>query len=456
MTSDDQGPARITGLAALRGFVRFLSDPVAAMQAAHAAYGPFVLIASPIPIGTLRRLTAMTAGARFNREVLSDPVTWGTIHIMAVGKRDTAERRVGIGLISMRGPRHAYYRKLIAPPLRKPKVENLGEDMARLAEEVVDRWPVGTRFDLWSHVRGLMQAVSIGLLFGDDRKQGDQIAELINKRIRFKWTFGALACPFNLPITPYGRMVRQSEALERRLTAWADCKRGRLNDRDLLSIIVNNPDENGKPPSQASITGQVPTLFGATYETCQTALIWTLVLLSQHPRIGRDLADELQGRLAGAPPTLDRLQDLPLLVPMQFRVAQRDTVLGGHPVPIGTRAMLSSFLTNRTADLYPEADRFKPERWATINPSVYEYSAFSAGPRICPGIWFGVSVLKVALAAILSRYRVALQPGVRIDYDLQVTLAPRAAVPATLHPPDGAFTSAPLRGRLTELVRFPQ
>jgi cytochrome P450 len=112
-------------------------------------------------------------------------------------------------------------------------------------------------------------------------------------------------------------------------------------------------------------------------------------------------------------------------------------------------------VTNRLPDFYPEPERFKPERWATINPSGFEYAIFSVGPRICPGQWFGLSVLKVALAAILTRYRVALQPKVRIDYEIQPTMAPRSAVPAMLRSKQDAFTSAPISGRLSRLIEFP-
>jgi cytochrome P450 len=410
----------------------------------------------------------MPSSSPVHREVLSDAAMWRPVHIMSVGRKDSADRRVGLGLFSMGGPRHAHYRRLLTPPLRRSNVEAIGDEMVRLAEEFVDRWPVGRAFDLWRHARDLIRNLSIGLLFGDDREHGYPIADLVDERVLFKWSFGALACPFNLPITPYGRMVRQSEAIEHHTVAWASCKRGRLDNRDLLSIIVNNPDENGDPPSEATIVGHVPSLFVAGYDTCQTALIWTLVLLAQHPRVARQLADELEG-LGGSSPRLDRVWDLPLLdavvkesmrilppVPMQIRVAQHSTALAEYPVPMHTRAVLSAFVTNRLPDLYPEPDRFKPERWATINPSGFEYAIFSGGSRICPGQWFGLSVLKVALVTMLTRYRVALMPKARIDYEIKPTLSPRSAVPAMLQSKQHAFASAPLCGGISRLIQFPE
>ena len=143
-------------------------------------------------------------------------------------------------------------------------------------------------------------------------------------------------------------------------------------------------------------------------------------------------------------------------VPMQFRVALEDTSLAGYPIPRGTRVMLSPFLTNRLPNLYADADRFRPERWAEIKPSPFEYSVFSAGPRGCPGYWFGMSTVKIALAVILARYRPELQCGARIGYRIRVAMSPWPHVPVVLHPQNGAFKANSVCGGIRRLVRLPQ
>ena len=142
-------------------------------------------------------------------------------------------------------------------------------------------------------------------------------------------------------------------------------------------------------------------------------------------------------------------------VPLQFRVAQCDTTLAGHAMPQMTRVALSAFITNRDPDLYPEPARFKPSRWDSIDPSSYEYLVFSAGPRGCPGYWFGLCAIKTALAVIFSRFRVVLAPDQRIDYKVRVAMSPRHCVAAILHRQDGGFVAAPIRGRIRDLVEFP-
>jgi cytochrome P450 len=142
-------------------------------------------------------------------------------------------------------------------------------------------------------------------------------------------------------------------------------------------------------------------------------------------------------------------------VPIQMRVAERDTMVGGHPVPSRTRAMLNTFLTNRMPELYPEGNFFRPERWLSIAPSAFEFPVFSAGPNACPGYWFGLNALKVAVAAILTRYRISLQAGARIDYRIQPTMRPLRPVSFALHPQDGAHSATPVSGKICGLFDLP-
>jgi cytochrome P450 len=461
-----RAPVLLNGPAAAAWYFRFWRDPLQTMVQSRAAYGPFIQLPHPRFFTNTPRPFLVAIGADFNREVLGDPTAWRPVHLGPDGRKHSASRRVGMGLIRMRGRQHEHYRRLISRPLQPRNVNAMGADMVRLAEEEVAAWPVGQVIDLWAQTQRLMRTLAIGLLFGDDRTHGYPIADMINRRTR--WSAMAAFCPLNVPGTAYHRMQRNDEILERRIIEWANCKRGSVDERDILSLIVASPDENGDPLHDQMIAGHIATLFGAAYETCQNALIWTLVLLSQHPQIARDLFDELEEKAGGVAPDFDRLVKLPLLAavvkesmrilpiaPQQMRVALRASTLAGYPVPPYTRVVLSSLLTNRDPKIYCEADRFKPERWAAINPSPYEYLVFSAGPRGCPGYWFGLCAVKAALAAIMTRFRIAIVPNTRIDFAVGITMSPRRGIPAVLHDQDGAFTTSPIRGGIRKMVQLP-
>ncbi|MGH6676534.1 MAG: cytochrome P450, partial [Xanthobacteraceae bacterium] len=239
---------------------------------------------------------------------------------------------------------------------------------------------------------------------------------------------------------------------------------------DIASIMANGRDPGGNPLDHAAIMAQLPSLFGLSSEGGQSVLTWTLLLLMQHPHVAAQLRDELASKLGGTSPSLDRAGDLPYLdavvkeamrvlppVPLQFRVAQRDTSIAGQEMPNGTRAVLNTFLTNRAPDLYPEGDMFRPERWLTIDPNAFEFPVFGAGPHICPGFWFDTAAVKIAVAAIFARYRMDLPAGTQIDYSTQPTLRPRRRVDVVLHRADGRMKPPPpVTGKIRELIKLPQ
>ena len=466
MLASTHVPVVLQGVAAALWFLRFARDPIQAIAQSYATHGPFLKLPYPSIREKEARALVIAIGPKFNREVLGNPAAWRPVNIGPPGPRDSTIRRLNRGILGMTGAQHQHYRRLIVPPLQR--IDARGAQMIRLAEEQVDSWPLDKSIDLVAYAKKLVRTFAIGLLFGDDRPQGYPVADRLNKLTKCNFSWRIFACPMNIPGTPYHQMVRDAEDLERRVVKWGNSKRGQIDNRDLLSIVVNNPDESGCPASDETIVNHTPTLFGASFETCQNGLVWALLLLDQHPQIARDLFDELQGSGAGSLPSYEQLVELPLLgaivkeslriltpVPQQIRYAQVDTSLNDYPLARRTKVVLSPFLTNRDPRLYPDPDRFRPDRWATISPSSYEYSVFSGGPRGCPGYLFAVALLKVAIATIMTRYRIALQPGTRIDYKVNVALTPRRAIPAVFHRQDGAFAASSIRGKIRDLVRFP-
>jgi len=471
MVTHARSPVHISGTQAYRYFFRFLLDPLATVERAHNKFGPFIII-NYRPILWQRKFfkrkaAAVAIGPDFNQEILSDPVTWQTVSIGS-GPRNSAARRVSVELVSLQGDKHKYYRQLFIPPMSRKNIDAQSDLIGNTAVAEVERWPLNETIDLWACSRALLQNFAITLLFGNDCARGIPVAELIHQLFSNTASWPVWLFPFNISGTPYNLMLRDGELLQSRIFEWAKCRRRIVDSKDLLSIVTNSPNENGAPHSEAEIAAHIPTLLGAAFETCQNTLIWTLVLLSQHPRIARDLLDELRNRLAGAVPSLELIRDLPLLdavinesmrilppVPQQFRVATKDTALANFPVRSRTKVLISPFLTNRNPDLYPEPDCFKPERWSSIKPSSYEFFVFSAGPRACPGFWFGTSVLKVAIAAIMTRFHIVLAPNARIDYKVRLALSPNGNVPATLKRQDGAVTRSSIQGSIRNLVRFP-
>jgi cytochrome P450 len=293
-----------------------------------------------------------------------------------------------------------------------------------------------------------------------------KVAGLLTSHIRMAEAPAVRGCPIDWPGLPYRRMLHHAERVETCVTSWAARRRGQVRADDLLSLIINSPDEDGNLPTDQQIGRHVLTLFAASYETCQTALAWTLFLIAQHPAAAAALLDEVSTTPAESGMSADQVEQCSFLdavvkesmrllppVPFQVRRVVRDTTLIDCEVKAGTRVLLSSFLTNRLPNVYHDGDKFRPQRWEQIAPSQYEYLVFSAGPRTCVGYWFGMTFLKTALVHIVRRYRLTLVPGARIDSRVAITMWPSRGLPVVVHVQDGLFRASTIRGNIRRLVR---
>ncbi len=146
-------------------------------------------------------------------------------------------------------------------------------------------------------------------------------------------------------------------------------------------------------------------------------------------------------------------ESLRLLPPaiIGIRIAAQPTQLSGYAVPKGANVVYSEFVTQRMPELYAEPDRFKPARWATLDPSPYEYLPFAAGPHMCIGWAFAMQELRVVLAMLLQRYRLALVPGTRVD--LTVRMQPKHGLPMHVHAQDRQFGATPVHGTIRNLIQ---
>jgi cytochrome P450 len=464
---------RLTGPTALRWGLRIAQDPLLAARDAFDAFGPLVVLGGGSQILRTRRIPlvgvpiVLISGAALTAALLSNTQTWRGTSLLPGGPRGSAARRMSAGLTRLTGQAHAHYRKLVLTPLRGANAETLTQRMADLAQEEVASWPLGESADLWDLTHRLMRKLALKLLFGGDTEQARSIADLVSTLMERKWSWKAFV-PVNISATTYGQIVRESELLEQKIRQWVAPKRGRLDPGDFASIIVNSPDPDGKPADDAVIMAQLASLFAASFEAAQSVLTWTLVLLSQHPHVAARLGDELTTELGGSAALADAVE-LPYLdavvresmrilppVPAQVRVAEHDTSIAGYAVPRGTRVLLSTLVTNRAAELYPDADVFMPGRWSSLTPTMYEFPVFSAGPHACPGYWFGSNGVKIALAAILIRCRVQWPPGTRIDYRAQPTLRPKQRLTVTLHRADTTRRAERIDGSIHSLVKLPE
>jgi cytochrome P450 len=456
---------RLVGLPAAREYVRFFFDPVGAIRHVYAGYGPLTALGE-VAFGEPRKRLVYALGPEFNRQLFSDTVAFRPTGMLRPGPKNSAQRRVRFGLTRMTGPQHRQQRQLVLPPFQKKAVQTYRDLIVQMVDAVLTQWRAGECRDIYEEMRMLTLRTASAVLFSRDPAEAFPIGRLIEEWIIMNFSTGVWSFPLNVPGTPYNRMLHQAERIEEAIGTMIARRRANSGQRmDVLSLLMEARDYQGCGMTDTELIGQTAILFLASFETTTSALTWTLFLLAQHPIIANDLVDELEAVLGGNPPSNDELARLPFLesvikesmrilppVPYTVRVTQREVALGSFTLTRGTNIVASHYLTHHLPELYPEPERFLPERWRTIDPNQYEYLPFSAGPRVCIGAHFSMQALKVSLAMIMQKFRLTVVPGTRIDRKTRITMDPPNGLPMMVFANDRKFVASEVTGQIREMV----
>ncbi|THY25748.1 cytochrome P450 monooxygenase [Aureobasidium pullulans] len=205
---------------------------------------------------------------------------------------------------------------------------------------------------------------------------------------------------------------------------------------DILSVAMQS---GGFTDGQ--VVDQLLTFLAAGHETTATAMTWAVYVLGKHSDVQQKLCDELRAsplpdiRDTGAKVTAEQIEQLPYLhavvnevlrfycpIPMTIRIAEKDVILAGHPIPKGTTVLTPLIAANHNSAMWSEDPKvFNPERWmgpgrANTGGAESNYSnmTFSHGPRGCIGASFAKAEFACLLAAWVLGFETTL-----VDPDME-------------------------------------
>jgi cytochrome P450 len=227
-------------------------------------------------------------------------------------------------------------------------------------------------------------------------------------------------------------------------------RRAELVDHgDLVSMLMlaRNP-RTGEQMNDAEVCDELLTLFVAGIGTVSAALAWACHELSRHPQVDARLSAELRAVLSGRLPTAADtgelrytrrvIQEVLRLHPvwLLMRRAVAPVEVGGIELAPGDEVFFSPHALHRDPSLYPEPDRFDPDRWLTARCSGLPRGAFlpfGAGNRLCVGEGFAWAEMTIVVAVIMTKWRLAPIPGhevrARVGTVVRPTSLPMCPVP---------------------------
>jgi cytochrome P450 len=331
---------------------------------------------------------------------------------------------LGEGLITSEGETWRRHRKLVQPVFHHQNIVALGPTMVDAAEDwwadVEPRVRAGEVLDVTEEMSRLALDVACRCFFGT--RATPEVAAAISRDLGILLRFAVVRIGLPawiewLPLPPVRRAFRAMDSLHSIAASLLE-EGARNPTRDLGTLLREARDEEhgGLTPDQ--VRDHAMTFLLAGHETSANALAWTWALLAKHPEVRDRLHQEVDA-LGGRSPTMDDLPALDLtrrvleesmrLYPPAWiveRQAVGDDEIGGVHLPAGTLVATPALLLHHDPDLWPDPERFDPDRFlpeAGEGRSRYAYLPFGAGARACIGQEFAMTELTLLLASLASR-----------------------------------------------------
>jgi cytochrome P450 len=333
-------------------------------------------------------------------------------------------------LLLLDGERHLHERKLMLPPFHGEAIKRYADRVREIAESEVDRWEAGREFPIRPRMQAITLEVILRAVMGvSDPGRLERLRVLLPQLLDFSvsdmWSVWLAPWILETPLARRHKSMRIRPEVDRLLLEEIAAHRRDPEGRDdILALLVEARDEDGRTLSDEELRDQLVTLLLAGHETTATGLAWAFERLLRNPGVLRRLLEELA---AGEEGYLDAVVKETLrvrpVIDSVWRELTAPVELEGYRIPAGARVMPAISLVQRS-EAFDDPDEFRPERFLEGSPPPYTFIPFGGGPRRCLGASFALMEMQTVIRAVLERVELeaprARPEGTRVHHVTQV------------------------------------
>tara|TARA_R110002126_G_scaffold92954_20_gene220523 strand:+ start:1027 stop:2433 length:1407 start_codon:yes stop_codon:yes gene_type:complete len=464
-----KNPHLVEGTRSWSWYLKYVSNPFACLNRVSKEHGNVLALGNPVPFGGRGRRYVMAFGEGANRDVFSQPDLFIPGGQVLKGPKGSAQRRLRGGLLAMHGDKHRSHRKAMQPPFSKLSVASYVPTITKLIDQVFDRWVIGEAFDMYEETTTMANWIAAHILFDhEDFDRSVETCELITRWIDLDVKARSFPLPYCHFGTPFAKLLDHAEVLEKAmLNLISEKRKEEIPGNDVLSVLVQASKEEGADISDIDLTAHAVILHTAAFITTASSLAWTMYLIAQNPKFAAELDAEIKANITDWPPDPKQVEKLPLLdglireslrlmppVHHTIRTATAETELLNVTLRKGDRVVVSAYMTHRDPTLFENPEQFDPKRWIDKKAGPFQYTPFSAGPRLCIGYQFAMLEMKLIVVRMMQRFRLSVVANSSIEADCQLTLRPTKGMPMVVNKPEGAFVANPVTGNINDLIQL--
>jgi cytochrome P450 len=309
---------------------------------------------------------------------------------------------------------HMSQRKLLLPPFHGTRMQGYEQTMSEIAEREIGTWPTGTPYQLRPRMQAITLEIILQTVFGV--RGGERMGELRTALREFLdlTTNPQILLPLLLlgpsrvrKFPPFRRRVdRVDELIYREIAERRGADDVGQRD-DVLSMLISARHEDGSPMRDEEMRDELLTLLVAGHETTATSLSWAIERLSRNPaKLERLRAEVLEGREEYLTATIQETLRLRPVISIVIRRLTEAVEVGGYELPAGISVAPCVYLVHRNPEVYPEPQRFLPERFLDNPPGTYTWIPFGGGVRRCLGASFAQFEMAVVLKELVKRHQI--------------------------------------------------
>ena len=356
-----------------------------------------------------------------NKYVIS---TWPKSTRILLGKQSLAVNQ---------GSFHTSRRKLLYQAFQPRALSSYIPAMAKITESYLQKWSAMKTLTWYPELRHYTFDIASNLFLGDDGGSQSYLGELFEE-----FSGGLFSIPLNLPWTKFGKALKARKKLLKHLESVVLRRQQADNPgEDALGLLIRAEDEEGNSLTLDELKDQVLLLLFAGHETLTSAIASFCLLTAQHPEVMIKLRAEQDRLNLAKTPTLEDLKQMTYLeqvlkevmrlippVGGGFRSAIETFEFSGYRIPKGWTVQYQIAQTHKDEDVYPESDRFDPNRFdpksSADKQASFGYIPFGGGLRECIGKEFARLEMRLFASKLLQNYQWELVP----DQNLELVTVP--------------------------------
>ncbi len=277
-------------------------------------------------------------------------------------------------------------------------------ELGDVAERAVRRWPTGRPVALHRHHQRLMLDLLLHALLGTARgPAADSLRELLLLDLTRSRGADRWARP-GPPPAPWPRLADNAPRFD---TALRDAVAGARPGYGIDGLAAT---------ATGSLRDMLATVMITGHETAATALAWSIERMAHTP----DVLSEVERRVRSQDGAelerylhlvvLEALRQRPV-IPLLSRTLGDPCTLAGHELSAGTELGLAAWLVHHDPVVHEAPRVFRPERYAEVDgfglpKDAATWLPFGGGTRSCLGDRLAVSMVRIALTALVRGFSV--------------------------------------------------